>query len=154
MKLLIYLLVFGKLLTVTAPQSVAAPEHVGVLAQMQSVQTTIVYAHSNLSGTLFYDLKDGDTITAIYSDGSAQEFEVVELGAYAARSTKIAQGEGDFDLRVNSAWMLISDVMAMYSAPGGITLFTCYSANKGFDVVTGRLFVELAPVEVDDVSNR
>ncbi len=153
MKLLIFLILAGKLLTVTAPQSIAAPNEIGVLAQMYANETTVVYAHSNLSGTLFYDLAAGDTITAIYSDGSVQAFEVVDAGAYAARSTTIAQGEGDFDLRVNASWMPISDVMAMYSAPDGITLFTCYAASKGLDVVTGRLFVELVPIaEVDDVS--
>ncbi|MBI5964930.1 MAG: hypothetical protein HY863_15735 [Chloroflexi bacterium] len=146
MKLLIYLILAGKLLTVSAPQSIAAPNEIGVLAQMQSVQTTIVYAHSNLSGTLFYDLADGDTITAIYSDGSAREFEVVDTGAYAARSTTIAQGGGDIDLRVDYTWRRLTEVMAMYSASGGITLFTCYGADNGFQVTTGRLFVELIPM--------
>lgn len=150
MKLLIFLILAGKLLTVTAPQSIAAPNEIGVVAQMQSVQTTIVYAHSNLSGTLFYDLKKDDTITAFYSDGSTQKFEVVDVGAYAARSTTLAQSGGNFDLQVNTTWMPLSDVMAMYSAPGGITLMTCYAANKGFDVVTGRLFVELVPVHLEN----
>ena len=63
MKLLIYLILAGKLLTVTGLQAIAAPNEIGVVAQMQSVQTTIVYAHSNLSGTLIYDLKNDDSIT-------------------------------------------------------------------------------------------
>lgn len=147
MKLLIYLILASKLLTVTAPQSIAAPSEVGVLAQMYSDQSTFVYAHSDLSGSMFYDLRLGDKITAIYNDGSTQVFEVREVNAYAAKSNIIARSGGDFDLRVGSQWIPITGVMAMMSTPGGITLLTCYAGDRGFGIVTGRLFVELVPVE-------
>lgn len=146
MKLLILITLAGKLLTVTAPQSVAAPDEVGVLAQMPHNETTFVYAHSNMSGTLFYDLEIGDKLTAYYNDGSSQTFEVIQSRAHGARSTTIAQGGGNFDLRVDQQWMKMTDVMTMYAAPDGITLVTCFSANNGFGIVTGRLFVELIPI--------
>lgn len=147
MQILIFILLAGKLLTVTAPQSIAAPEQEGLLAQMPNGQTTLVYAHSNLSGTLFYDLKVGDTITAYYGDGTTKTFKVVTTGIHIAQSTEIAKGGGNFDLRVENNWMKLTDVTNMYSTPNGITLITCYSANKGHAVTTGRLFLELIPVE-------
>ena len=149
MKLLVYLILAGKLLTVTAPQSIAAPDEIGALAQMNSDQSTFVYAHSDLSGTLFYDLQADDTVTAIYNDGSTQLFEVREVNAYAAKSNIIARSGGDFDLRVGSQWIPITGVMAMMSTPGGITLITCYAGDRGFGIVTGRLFVELVPVVIE-----
>ncbi len=150
MNTIVLLLLLGNLLTVTAPQSVAAPMVDGVLAQMVHDETTFVYAHSNLAGTLFYDLRDGDVVIAIYSDGSLREFEVVQIGAYAAQSTEIAKGGGNFDLRVNYQWIPITGVMTMYSIPGRITLSTCFADNKGFGIVTGRLFISLAPVDAGD----
>lgn len=149
MKLITLLLIAGRMLTVTLPQSTSAPEISGVLAQMYHDQTTFVYAHSNLSGTLFYDLQDGDIVTAIYSDGSNRQFEVAKIGVYAAQSTEIAKGGGDFDLRVNYQWIPITGVMTMYSIPDSITLTTCFADSNGFGIVTGRLFVMLAPVEVE-----
>jgi len=149
MKTMILIYLAGQLLRVSAPQAVAAPDAAGMLAQFYGGQTTFVYAHSYLSGTLFYDLDEGETVTAYYSDGSHADFEVTDIGAYTARSTTIAAGGGDFKLDVDDQWVKITDVMKMYAAPGGITFATCYAVDKGLGVVTGRLFVETRPVAED-----
>lgn len=149
MKTIILIYLAGQLLSVSNPQAVVAPDAVGVLAQLYGGQTTFVYAHSYLSGKLFYALDEGETVTAYYSDGSHADFEVTDVGAYTARSTTIAAGGGDFDLDVDGQWMPITHVMEMYAAPGGITFATCYAVDKGLGIVTGRLFVETRPVAED-----
>ena len=147
MNLLILLLIAGNLFTVTLPQSVAAPVEAGVLAQMENYGTTLVYGHSDL--VPFYDLAVGDVVQAIYADGSTKNYQVTQIGHYIAKSTEIAKQDGNLLLRIGRfEWMpMMQLILEQYSTVGGITFVTCYSALNGHAAPTGRMFLELVPME-------
>ncbi len=150
MKLLTLIILLGRLLTVTAPQSVSAPDVSGVLAQMYQGSVHIVYAHSYLEGTSFYSLSQGDKVTGIFSDGSSQVYQVAAKDHFIASGTDVAATGTNFDVNVYGQWMPLSEATRLFYSPGGIVLFTCYSYNNGFSVTTGRLMVKLVPiVEID-----
>lgn len=105
----------------------------------------LVYAHENLAGGEFYELQDGDNVTAVFTDGTSALYEVAFYGIYIARSTVTAKGGGDFEVRLNNQgeWLMISDVITQHNTKGSILLYTCFGGN----VTTGRLFVRLVEVE-------
>ena len=145
--LLVLLIILGNLFTVTLPQSVAAPVEAGVLAQMENYGTTLVYGHSDL--VPFYDLVEGDVVQGVFADGSTKNYQVTQIGHYIAKSTEIAKRDGNLLLRIGRyEWMpMMQLIRERYSTVGGITFVTCYAANKGHAAPTGRLFLELVPME-------
>jgi hypothetical protein len=151
MKLLIYLIIAGKLLMVTP--SVIVPEVDGVLSLFPS-DSTLLLAHSNLAGTNFYDLKEGEKVTAIYDDSSFMVYEVSQKDSFSAKNSLEAISGNDFMMRVDDEWRMMLDVLTDYQSLNSITLLTCYAGNKGFDVVTGRLFIELIPIEDIRIGNK
>lgn len=148
MKFLILLILAGKLLVVNAPANTHAPDIDGVTGQMYAVQDALlVYAHEDKAGGQFYELNSGDTVTAVFDGGISQKYVVSMQGVYIARSTEAAKNGGDFEVRLNNQgeWMMLTEVIDLYSKPNNIVLITC----SGGSTTTGRLFVELAPVEVE-----
>ena len=145
--LLVLLMILGNLFTVTLPQSVAAPVEAGVLAQMENYGTTLVYGHSDL--VPFYNLVEGDVVQGVFADGSTKNYQVTQIGHYIAKSTEIAKRDGNLLLRIGRfEWMpMMQLIFEQYSTVGGITFVTCYAANKGHAAATGRLFLELVPME-------
>lgn len=145
--LLTLLIILGNLFTVTLPQSVAAPVEAGVLAQMENYGTTLVYGHSDL--VPFYDLAVEDVVQGVYEDGSTKQYQVTQIGHYFAKSTEIAKRDGNLLLRIGRfEWMpMMQLILEQYSTVGGITFVTCYSGRNGHAAATGRLFVELVPIE-------
>lgn len=105
----------------------------------------LVYAHENLAGGEFYELQDGDNVTAVFTDGTSALYEVETTAVYIARSTDMASNGGDFEVRLNNTgeWLMISGVIGKYSKKSNIVLMTCFGGN----VTTGRLFVRLVEVE-------
>ena len=144
MKTLILIYLASQMLTVTPATTIPTVD--GTLALYPS-NSTLLLAHSYLAGTHLYDLREGDAVTAIYSDGTTQEYTVSQVDAFAARYSPDAISGYDFMMRWNDDWRMLSDVLPDYQSAESITLMTCYAGHKGFDVVTGRLFVELVPVE-------
>lgn len=143
---LILLILSGQLLTVTAPQSISAPNDRGVLAQMEYHEKPIVYAHSYLSGTLFYDLRKGDIIPVVYNDGEYKKFVVTDIKIHISRKTKDPR---NFDLLIKDEWIPMSKVLSMYTTKDGLLLVTCYSGRKGNGISVGRVFIMLMPVHTD-----
>lgn len=144
MKILVLLYIANHMLTVTPSLHISNSNKVLTLFPSES---TLLLAHSNLAGTIFYDLRQGELVTAIYNDHTAQTYTVDQIGAYAARNSSDAISSADFMMRVDNSWRMMTDVLGDFQSPNSITLMTCYASSKGFDVITGRLFIELAPME-------
>jgi sortase (surface protein transpeptidase) len=87
---------------------------------------TLIYAHNYLSGAEF---DEAETITAIYADGSAKQFEVTR--------TIVIDG---------ADW---TTTLLDYSTPETITLATCYPEHAANTSM--RLIVELTEVHNDDI---
>ena len=148
MKTIIYLYLIGQLLAVNPPSNPSVPDVVGQFAQMEFDHGTLVYAHSYLAGTMFYDIAAGDIVHAIYSDGSLQSFEVVSSSIYIPRGTDEAATGANFEVRLDGIgeWLRLHDVLRNHIEADDLTLYTCFGANKGFGVTTGRLIVDLEPI--------
>lgn len=123
-------------MVVTPPQNIAAPDVIGVVAQMDGLP--VIYAHNYLSGASF-DVQNGSVVRMVDNNYKVTMYRVISNDVYLARSTKIAAGGGDFDWAGNE-WVSVSELIG--SLPdGAILLFTCYSGSG--NVVTGRRFVTL-----------
>ena len=143
MKTLILLLIGSQLLQVR-PLSMwePAPEVNGQFSQVMQNGARIVYAHSYMSGTHLYDLEKGSEVIAYYSDGTQETLEVTDLLIAIAQGTDEAKADGNILLKANGHWRKVTQWIDTYSAPGQITFYTCYAAEHGLAVPTGRMIIQ------------
>ena len=141
MKTIILLYLAAQMMTITPMTTVPTVD--GVLGYQTGSNANLLLAHSYLAGTHFYDLQAGDIVTAIYSDGTSEQLEVKRTDIFIARASLDAIGGTNF---MFDNGQTVSQVFDEYASPETITLITCYAGDKGFAVVTGRIFIELQQV--------
>lgn len=144
MKILVALLIVGRLYSVTPPvEASPAPITDGKFAQEPGGD---VYAHADLAGQALYQSIVGDYVIGYWKFPNGKisssvyivENKVIAIGM----STSDFRNEGDWLIRPwnEGPWYSLSTIWLLYHSDGGLTLSTCY---PDYLPTTGRLYLQL-----------
>lgn len=102
-----------------------------------------ILAHNNLSGSEFFNLDVGDTVSAVYGDGHYQTYRISNIEQYQALDP-YSYNSDFIDLRNGDKLTAQELFMRVYSQANTLVLQTCIERNGEWS--WGRLFVVANPL--------